>query len=944
MPQQLTQVLLENRIISVETLNEALQRQVIFGGSIDTNIFEVSDTSEHILLKYLGIVTGLPTIDKQQIDQIAEHIPRLFPLVFAETYHLVPFRLVEQELLVLLNEAPDQQLLERISERLRLKAVAVVTTEVRLHYAMHHVYGTALLPRFANLLKRLDGDLPTSFSESNEHVLSWGLTQSVITPTSKLGNKQRQSLDVRSVLKRLDAAIDRDNIVEALLGAAISVFEFAGLFAIHSERINGWRGATPADTQRVARISLSVELPSVFQTIYATGGHYLGPLIQNSINTKLLDDMGREIPRAALLAPIFIGDKMAAILYADNGKRVVSSRRVAAILLLIQRTGVAFERLIRRQKQNPDNELANIASEPAQLDFNAMTVSAEGETWVVQNIVPPQSTANYDNSSANTNESKVNEASYQPVNNFTSSSYAITNNHEFPANSPIPTAVAIGRLSKINKKAVPIDETVLNNDELSEPTMITNIGDTLAPSINVQNQTESTINQGDSTDNSLEPWGIVSLSEIGKAEVSINISDEIIIDPDIAVELDLGEFNSTALATPASKLSSTSTPIPIPIPNKINERPATKKKPPEHSDYQIFADVSDSPKAALDDWQDVLIETAGLDSSAFASSQHTQNTPPSVTWDDVIAEAERAQKQITPTAAVEVAGKVIDTREFLFDSLEAQNPEIRRDAIEKLLALGTSIDDELHQRFPGRLLCDPLSENDSLPLFRACSGLLELIAARGASAAAIVLPHLESPNALHRLFAIYYLYTVQYPPALAALTRRLYDAEPKNRYLAAETLRLYAHDHGYPPIVQNLREQLRVPVIESQVAAVQILGQLREPTAVPSLIPLVVAKRSELAMAAISALAVICGRNLGADVANWASWWQKNYNRPRPVWLIESLRDANLETLHMVHNELVLLSGTNPEIDFAASGSREKAIATWEAWWTQLVRSSAMQN
>src|SRR5205814_2370102 len=147
-----------------------------------------------------------------------------------------------------------------------------------------------------------------------------------------------------------------------------------------------------------------------------------------------------------------------------------------------------------------------------------------------------------------------------------------------------------------------------------------------------------------------------------------------------------------------------------------------------------------------------------------------------------------------------------------------------------------------------------------------------------------------SNDRLRRFFAVYFLYAVPYPPALELLARRLYDAEPRNRYLAADTLRNYRHLPGYRRILQGLRDHLKVPVFESQVATVQVLGQLRDPSAVPSLIPLVVSPRQALSRAALSALTVICTQSFGKDVTRWAEWWQTHFNKPRESWLHEGMR------------------------------------------------------
>lgn len=853
MSQELAQRLIDRGLITTTALNEALQRQVVFGGSLDTNLLEVGATNEATLLAALGERLGLPVAGRDDIDRIGAHIPRLFPLVFAETYHLVPQRLSDQDLSVLVNAPPDVQLFQRIRERLRLEVTGVATTEVRLHYAMHRLYGTTLLPRFANLLKRLDGTVPVSASAPSDHVLSWGLSSAVISPTPmprRGGDDKRRSLDVKGLLGKLDQATDRDTIVEVLLSVAVAVFDFAGLFAVHGDRIDGWRASSPDLTQRLLRVSLSVEMPSVFQTIYATGGHYLGPLPQNSINTKLLADMGRGSPRAALLAPISVGGRLAAILYADNGARGVSSKRVAAVLLLAQRAGMAFERLIRRRKPRADAALDSIpAAEATPAPPGAVP---DGETWVVHEAAPA--------AEAGARASQGQAAVAPPS----------------PDTTPGPAAAA------------PV---------LTLP----------GPSVTVR-----------------EPWGTVRLSEVEGTEVDVLVEDEIVLEP---------EGDEVADDQPPPAVSPAVVAPPPPAAAAVDE-------PASADGYTAFADVSDSPTAALDDWEDVLIETAGLEGGARAAVKRASAAPPSVTWDDVIAEAERAQLRPADTGPVEVAGMVVHTKELLLDSLEAENPDVRRDAIDRLLALGTGIDDDLLERFPGRLSFDPLSPQTGLPPFKACSGVLELIAARGQSAAPVVLPHLESPDPVRRLFAIYFLHAVPYPPALAALARRLYDAEPKNRYLAAEALRAYAGEAGYTHVVQSLRDQLKVPILESQVSALQILGQLREPSAVPSLIPLVVAKRSELAGAAASALAVICGQAFGSDVARWAEWWQTHYNRPRPAWLIESLRHPSPAMVRLAHNELQLLSGRQVKLEAEGPAAlREAGVREWETWWAQASRS-----
>src|SRR5689334_6840346 len=116
MTRRLAQTLVNDGIITAQQVEEVLQRQVLYGGSLGTNMLEVGAIDEAQLLAALGKTYNLPTAGKAEIDAISPHIPRLFPLVFAESYHVVPYRLDGDVLSVLVSGEPDKGLLDRIHE------------------------------------------------------------------------------------------------------------------------------------------------------------------------------------------------------------------------------------------------------------------------------------------------------------------------------------------------------------------------------------------------------------------------------------------------------------------------------------------------------------------------------------------------------------------------------------------------------------------------------------------------------------------------------------------------------------------------------------------------------------------------------------------------------------------------------------------------------------
>jgi hypothetical protein len=877
----LAETLIRERLTAARDVEEALKRQVVEGGGLDTLLLEAGVIAEAALLRALGEAYSLPTAGAVEIESVPPHIPRLFPLLFAETYHLVPFRLVGQNLGVLVNRSAEPQIYDRIYERLSLRVQPTVTTEVRLHHAMCRLYGTALLPRYRAILAKLDGDQAvdelTKHTATTSHVVSWGLSTVTLTPA-----RRREDVKKGGLLARLTAADDRDAIVDILLEIVASTFEFAAMFVVHGEQVNGWRGVNAETTARIARVSLPVTLPSVFQTIYATNGHYLGPIPTNSVNTQLIEDLGRAAPRTAFLAPILVGGKLAAIIFADNGTKPVSSKRVASLLLVSHRAGMCLETLIRRKRAVADKLIAETTGAP-ESPTNAQDLVAE---------TPPPTEAEI---------TVLEDEEFELLPTLTEAVPAEPTPFAAPTHDalevtedgPLPPAAEPNAVPEEQDAWESVNLNVVDTAAAAQAARVI-LG---APPPAPVSLSTSSIEEETSSPPAAVPPIEAEAEEIAPVEVAAE---------DVAVVVEA--------PTPE-------TPVSI---EAWGEAVAQAEAEEVDDGYVAFSDIDETPEQSIDDWQDVLVETAGLernvDNRPRPPTDGPDSVPPSVTWENVIAEAEAAPDllAISTMRKVEVAGTQIDERGLLLDTLDATDPEVWRNAIERLVPLGTALDADIQGRFPGKINFDPFTADVHLPPFSRCSGITALIAARGTGAAELVLPFLESANSLHRFVAVYYLYAVSYAPAVELLARRLYDAEPRTRFLAADALRTYQAEPAYRRIIQGLRDHLKVPVFEAQVATVQVLGQLREPSAVPSLIPLVVSPRQALARASSSALTVICGQSFGADVSRWAEWWQSHFNKPRQTWLTDGTKHDDPNVRKIAVRELQLLTGRNAVSDSGA--------------------------
>ena len=246
----------------------------------------------------------------------------------------------------------------------------------------------------------------------------------------------------------------------------------------------------------------------------------------------------------------------------------------------------------------------------------------------------------------------------------------------------------------------------------------------------------------------------------------------------------------------------------------------------------------------------------------------------------------------------------VPSNEALLDNLESPDSQTQQQALHQLLQLGSDLDDLIRKRFPGQIASNPLTSEGELPELNQCSPLLRYLQARGPSACNVVLPHLDNANPIARFFAVYFFQAVYTPQSLKAMSRRLYDSEPKIRTMTTQALREYAEHDTYTQIVDGLLQKLKIPLHHIQISAIGVLGQLRERKAIPSLISLLMHPNPTTKLAAKSALTIICGQEIGVDVIKWRNWWQQHKPAARTQWLTMGLQESNEQVQKLAADEL----------------------------------------
>jgi hypothetical protein len=160
MPSRLSSLLVRDGLVGVKRMEKAFQRQVIYGGSLDTILLEMNLVAEDRLTQYLALASGLPPAARDDAADIEDAARALLVGELAAQFRAVPLSLDGEALRVLVCSPLEITELEDLADLLDRPLQPLITPEYRWHLAYARAYGIEAPARFTTLARQLEADAP----------------------------------------------------------------------------------------------------------------------------------------------------------------------------------------------------------------------------------------------------------------------------------------------------------------------------------------------------------------------------------------------------------------------------------------------------------------------------------------------------------------------------------------------------------------------------------------------------------------------------------------------------------------------------------------------------------------------------------------------------------------------------------------------------------------
>lgn len=315
---KLGEAMVRDSLITREQLRLALERQVVFGGRIGSNLVELGIIREPELASFLSKFLRIPLADPLLMTAIDKDTISCISREIAEKYKVVPFKKERNRLHVAMI---DPSLLANVDELRFVTGYDILPyciTELRLLFALEKYYGTERDLRYISI-----------FGKEEEQD----------------NNKDKNREHLEKVKNELANAKDKEEIIGILLNEARRVASRVAVFVVRGDKLSGWK----SKGLEVENIEAATSTPSLFTDVMNKKSYYRGPLLKLPGNQPLIKALGGT-PQDCFMIPIQIRDKIIALLYADNGNTSVMDASVSYINSLVAMSSVSFEIVILRNK------------------------------------------------------------------------------------------------------------------------------------------------------------------------------------------------------------------------------------------------------------------------------------------------------------------------------------------------------------------------------------------------------------------------------------------------------------------------------------------------------------------------------------------------------------------------------------------------------------------
>ena len=351
MRKNLGTLLVEKGLITQKVLGEALQRQVIFGGRLGTNLMEMGAVQEETILKMLAGQHRVPYAESRHFENIPDDVLNSIPRDLLEKNMVIPIRAEKKRVTLAMTDPTSLDVVDEISFRINKVIDPVIATELRITQALERYLGIKRAARFISAGTAMESREATPEPEPIHTLEEQDIVPLEGTAPTAEESGTADPLDVSAIDRMFWSVGTRDDVAQAVIKAGLRVMDDVFVLLLKGETAMGWmaggKTAPPIDFGSwKLEIDQAASLDSVRNSREIEKGDGAGVFTSN----PWLGELSTDIPLEVIICPLVVKKHPVAALIGFSWQRRLSPAEIEYLARVMRKASIAFEILILKSR------------------------------------------------------------------------------------------------------------------------------------------------------------------------------------------------------------------------------------------------------------------------------------------------------------------------------------------------------------------------------------------------------------------------------------------------------------------------------------------------------------------------------------------------------------------------------------------------------------------
>ncbi|UCF31033.1 MAG: hypothetical protein JSV26_00985 [bacterium] len=344
-------LLVESGLITEKVLSEALQRQIIFGGRLGTNLIEMGAVSEESILKILSSQHKVPYAMAEHFDNIPKETLNAIPKDLLEKYRIIPIKAEKHRITLAMEDPTRLDVIDEVSFRTDRVIKPVVASELRITHSLERLYDIRRAARYIQSRSLAPPSEPAPPVEelvelSEEHLIPAGAQE-----LPEVAPEILDPLDVSDINESFWSVGSRDDVAHTVITAGLRVMDDVFMLMLKGNSALGWMaGGNIAPPVEFGIWTMDITSETVLESIRQSRSIERLDGKKAFESDPWLSDLSWDVPQEVVICPLVLRKHTVSAIIGFSWQRRLEDDEIEFLVRVMRKASVAFEILILKSR------------------------------------------------------------------------------------------------------------------------------------------------------------------------------------------------------------------------------------------------------------------------------------------------------------------------------------------------------------------------------------------------------------------------------------------------------------------------------------------------------------------------------------------------------------------------------------------------------------------